>query len=91
MVGMYTNYCVVNLTNTMTTGDLGDGISASTVHQIYCLAAGSITIAPFEGNAFTWTASTNDSISVIPAQTITNSGTFIGFKGKHTPIQFFNG
>jgi hypothetical protein len=81
------NYEAVNLSGTMTVDMLGNGVTASTVHQVYCLAGGSIDITPLGGERFTWTASANDSINVLVREVTVNSGTFIGFKTKFYPRQ----
>ena len=83
MAAIYSNYKVISLSGTMTTGDLGDGMSANTVHRIYCIGAGNVTITPFEGPSFTWTAaSANDYIDVVVKGLTVNTGTFIGFAAK---------
>ena len=84
------NYHAINLVGTKTLGDLGDGITASTVHQIFCTSTGAISITPMLGDVFIFSASTGQSINVVPKTTITNSGTFIGFKAKFYPVQNSN-
>ena len=89
MATIYSNYRVVALSGTMTTGNLGDGFSASTVHRIHCVSAGNVTVVPFEGPSFLWTAaSANDYIDVVVKGLTVNAGTFIGFAAKsNNPIR----
>jgi hypothetical protein len=83
MATIYSNYKVIPLSGTMGTGDLGDGVTASTVHRIFCIGAGNVTIRPFEGSSFTWTAANaNDYLDVVVSGLTVNSGTFIGFAAK---------
>jgi hypothetical protein len=84
------NWDVVSLTGTNSLYDLGNGITASTIHQIYCLSAGVITITPMKGSTFIWSGTTNSSIDVLPRQTIVSSGTFIGFRAKFSSTQFYS-
>lgn len=84
------NYNAISLTGTQTLFELGNGVSASTVHQIYCLSTGVIQITPMIGSSFFWSGTTNQSIDVVPRQTIVSSGTFIGFKSRFYPNQNSN-
>jgi len=62
---------------------LGDNVTASTVHQIFCLTDGSITISALGGGpAFTWAATSGQSIDVMAGQIVVGSGSFVGFKAK---------
>jgi len=89
MSQIFANYEAVSLTGTMTfsTGRETGLITATTVHQIFCLANGSITVAPLGGGSFTWTATSGQSMDVLVKTITVNSGTFIGFKSKHVPPQ----
>jgi hypothetical protein len=66
---------------------LGNGITASTIHQIFCLSTGVINITAFGGGNFTWSATTNESINILIGQCNVISGEFIGFKTQHTQTQ----
>lgn len=60
---------------------MGDNVSASTVHQIFCLTDGSITISALGGGTFTWAAAkSGNKIDVLTAGCTVNSGTFVGFR-----------
>lgn len=84
------NYEVISLSGTQTTATLGNGITASSVHQVYCLAPGNITITPLQGASFVFSSTTaNVFINVIVSATTVNAGTFIGFRSKFSPVQFF--
>lgn len=88
MANIHSNYRVLVLSGTMNTDILGDGFSAGTVHRIHCITAGNITITPFEGDGFLWTAVANEHIDVVVKKVTVNAGGFIGFKEKHSnPIR----
>jgi hypothetical protein len=89
MAAIHANYDVIRLTGTQGIDVLGDGVTASTVHRIYCLAAGSVDLTPMRGAGFTFTATANQFIDVLVKGTKVNSGSFIGFRSKHVPTQFF--
>ena len=83
------NYEAIPLSGTMGPNILGNGISANTVHQIYAITSGSITITAMGGGTFTWVPATaNISIDVVPSSITVNSGTFIGFRTKNTGISY---
>ena len=53
-----TNWTAVNLpVGTYEMGELGNGITASTVHQIFCLTGGSITVSAIGGVEYEGTGS----------------------------------
>lgn len=82
------NFSVINLSGQMGMNELGDGITATTVHRVYCLNAGSIEIEAIGGGSFVWNASTNDYMDVMVRSIDVSSGTFIGFKAKNDPYQY---
>jgi hypothetical protein len=88
MSTIYSNYEVLSLSGTMTTGQLGNGVTANTVHRIHCISAGNVSITPMKGPSFTWTATANEFIDVVVSSLTVNAGTFIGFKAKFTPLGF---
>lgn len=82
------NYEAINLTGTMGSNVLGNGITANTVHQIYCLSSGNISITAMGGGTFTWAGTTNTFIDVVPSSITVSSGTFVGFRTKNTGISY---
>lgn len=87
----FANYEVISLSGTQThsTGRETGSITATTVHQIYCLAAGTIIITPAKGPNFSWAATTNSSIDVLTKATTVSSGTFIAFRSKLQTPQMY--
>jgi hypothetical protein len=67
---------------TYTSATLGDGITANTVHQLYCISAGTVTISCMGGGVFTWAGTVNAQIEVVPKQLVVNSGEFVAFRTK---------
>jgi hypothetical protein len=88
MASIHANFETVALSGTQShyTGRETGVISSTTIHQIYCLSAGSIIITPLKGPSFTWAATINTSIDVLVKATTVSSGTFIGFKSKLDPM-----
>jgi len=84
MASIHANFEVVALSGTQShpTGRETNVITATTIHQIYCLAAGAIVITPMKGPSFTWNASINTSMDVLVKATTVSSGTFIAFRSK---------
>ena len=83
MATFNTNYGIVNLTSgTYGVDVLGDGLTASTVHQIYCLTSGSITITARGGGQATIPMTSGQSINCMVNQVTIVSGTYIGFRSK---------
>ena len=83
------NYEAIALSGTMGAAVLGNGVSANTVHQIYAITSGSITITAMGGGTFTWVPTVaNIFIDVVPSSITVNGGTFIGFRTKNTGISY---
>lgn len=87
------NFQSINLEggNTYSTADLGNGITASTVHEVFCLTGGDITIQPLgnTSNKFTWTAVAGQSMSVVVGNcSVAGGALFVGFKAKHDARRF---
>lgn len=78
------NFQAVNLTvGSYTPGTIGNGVSASTIHQVVCLSPGVINIVALGGGAFSWTATTvTQSIDVLISSCQVLSGAFVGFKAQ---------
>jgi hypothetical protein len=76
-----TNWTAVPLSlGTYTLGDLGNGITGSTVHEIFCTTDGEIIITAFGGGEFSWVAKSGQSVKVVTAKAQVKSGAFVGFK-----------
>ncbi len=88
------NYQIIPITSgTYTTGQLGDGLTASTVHEIFCLSPGSIIITAIGGGTATFPLTAGQSVKVLVASCTVSSGTYVGFRAKFaygaiTPTQW---
>jgi hypothetical protein len=83
MATFNTNYGIVNLTSgTYGVDVLGDGLTASTVHQIYCLTPGSVVITARGGGQATIPMTAGQSINCMVNQVTIVSGTYVGFRSK---------
>lgn len=77
------NYEIVNLTSGTYKSDvLGDNLTASTVHEIYCLTSGSIIISAAGGGQATIPMTSGQSINCMVREVTVVSGTYIGFRTK---------
>ena len=95
-MGSYSkNYQALSLSGTMNSDTLGNGVTADTVHQIYCLSSGVINITAMGGGSFLWSGATNSYIDVVPSSITVSGGTFIGFKvknmGNSYTTNYYNG
>lgn len=84
------NYEAINLAaGTYDLSALGNGVTANSVHQIYCLTTGNITVTAMGGGTFTWTpTAANTFIDVVPSKLVVNSGTYVAFRTKNTGISY---
>jgi hypothetical protein len=83
MATFNTNYEIVNFTSgTYGVDVLGDNLTASTVHEIYCLTSGSVTISASGGGQATIPMTSGQSLNCMLRQVTVNSGTYIGFRAK---------
>ncbi len=71
------------------TAYLGDGISASCVHQLFCLSAGTINVTANGGGNFNWPATPGQSMDIMVSNCVVSGGTFIGFKTSYQPTTPF--
>jgi len=82
------NYNTIKLEGgkSYSTGDLGNGTTGATVHQIFCIAPGEITFSSLGGpGTFAWTATTGQSMDIILGSCSIEVGAeFIGFKAPWT-------
>lgn len=77
------NYEAIPLsTGTYEVGDLGNGVTASTVHQVFCTTGGAVTITAWGGGTFSWTATAGQSVNVEASRIIVGSGAFVAFREK---------
>ena len=77
------NYEIISLTSGTYGPDvLGNGLTATTVHQIYCLTAGSITITGQGGGTVIVPMLAGQSIDCMVRQVVVSSGTYAGFRDK---------
>ncbi len=65
---------------TYNNGDFGNNLTASTIHEVFCLTSGTIAITAMGGGQFTWAATAGQSVRVMCSQIIVSSGSFVGFK-----------
>ncbi len=83
MATFNTNYEIVNFTSgTYGVDVLGDNLTASTVHEIYCLTSGSVTISASGGGQATIPMTSGQSLNCMLRQVTVISGTYIGFRAK---------
>jgi hypothetical protein len=68
-----------------TASTLGDGFSATTVHQVFCVSAGTISMTALGGGTFAWGATPGQSIDILLGSCIVSSGLFVGFKNQNQP------
>lgn len=89
MADIYANYEAVTLTGTINfpTGRETGLITATTVHQVFCLSNGTVVITPMVGNPISWAATAGQSMNVLVKSITVSSGSFVGFKAKHVPPQ----
>jgi len=79
-----TNWTAVPLpVGTYTIGDLGNGLTGSTVHEVFCLSNGSAKITAIGGGVIDWTAIAGQNIKVVCSSIWVVSGNFVGFKANH--------
>lgn len=78
-----TNYEIVELSSGANGPDVcGDGFSAATIHQVYCVSDGSVTISALGGGSMTVALTTGDKVDVLANSVNVGSGTFVGFRVK---------
>lgn len=78
-----TNYEIVSLTSGTYGPDvLGNGLTATTVHQIYCITSGTVTITAQGGGTVSVPMTAGQSINCMVRQVVVVSGTYAGFRTK---------
>lgn len=90
-----TNYEMLSLTGgTYTLGQLGNGLTAATVHEVYCISAGTISMTALGGGGpIAFPMISGQSVKILLASCTVNSGAYVGFKTKFNfsniaPIQW---
>jgi len=83
------NYKAINLLsgNTYTENDLGNGLTGSCTHQLFCLASGAIHVTAKGGGSYIWSASTSEFMDILIGSCTVDSGIFVGFKSQYSPGQ----
>lgn len=62
--------------------------TAVTIHQIFCLSAGTIDIVAAGGGSFTWSATTSEYMDIMVGRCTINSGQFVGFRAQNFINQY---
>ena len=90
-----TNFKMIPLVSgaTYTTGQLGNNLTASTVHEVYCVSAGTISITAIGGGKAIFPMIAGQSIHVMVGSCSVISGGFVGFKTQFnssgiSPVQW---
>ena len=77
------NYGIVNFPiGTYDVDVLGNGMTASTVHQIYCISSGSIALTATGGGTANIAMTSGQTIDCMVRKLVVSSGSFIGFRSK---------
>lgn len=69
----------------------GNGITASTVHQVYCTSGGQVEISAIGGGSMTVTLTAGQSVNVLCNTVKVNSGSFVGFRALNPRKQTISG
>jgi len=78
-----TNYSLLNLTGTQNLAAAGfNGVTATTVHEVYCTASGTIDIIALGGGEASFPMTVGQTVKVMVGQYTVNSGSFVGFRSK---------
>ena len=75
------NYKIVNLQTGENVFPLSEG--TSTIHQVYCIEDGSVTVTALGSGTATFAMTVNEKIDVMTRNVTVVGGTFIGFGAKH--------
>lgn len=54
----------------------------NSIHEVYCISAGAVTITAEGGGTATFTLGVNQSINIVTRKINVVSGSFIGFRAK---------
>lgn len=61
----------------------GNGITASTIHEVFCESSGTVTITAFGGGSLTVALTAGQSVKVLCSSVNVASGSFVGFRAAH--------
>jgi len=61
---------------------LGNNMTASTVHELFCLRDGAATITARGGGKFYWRATAGQTMKIMPSQVVVENGEFVGFRAQ---------
>jgi len=75
------NYEIVNLVSGL--NEFPTSGNTSEIHQVYCIAPGSVTIKAVGGGEADFALTANDKVDVLTRSVDVSSGTFIGFRTKN--------
>lgn len=65
--------------------------TATTVHEIFCLAKGAITIYPMNGKSFVWDCKTDgQKIELLVSAVTVSSGEWVAFRSKYDTNPFYS-
>ncbi len=86
------NYQIIPISGTMNFSDLGYASpSGTSIHQVYCLSSGSITIGAIGGGSATVSMTSGQTINCLLSYASVSGGTFIGFRAKPMLSYLTNG
>ena len=60
----------------------GDGLSAATVHQVFCTTGGAVEVTALGGGDMAVTLAAGQYINVMCSKVVVNSGAFVGFRAR---------
>lgn len=80
------NYEIVSLSSGANEFPLSG--NTSTIHQVYCVADGSVTVKAVGGGSATFTLVANEKVDVLTRSINVGGGTFIGFRAKNDSQRF---
>jgi hypothetical protein len=83
MATFNTNYELINFpVGTYDVDVLGNNLTATTVHEIYCTTSGTIIMTATGGGTATIAMTAGQSINCMIRKLVVSSGVFIGFRTK---------
>ena len=78
-----TNYSLLELSGAQNLAAAGfNGVTATTVHEVYCTASGTIEITALGGGTASFPMTAGQSVKVMVGSYDISSGSFVGFRSK---------